>query len=166
MKIIRAKIEQAEEISKLRVGAIKKFNSAENSLEEMEFLMKRNTPEMIEEKIDKRDVFVAVENGKVIGAIELNDNEITALYVDSEKTRKGIGSKLIKFMEKYAREKKGLKKMNICSTEFGLEFYKKQGYNLTKTEKRIISGIMMTKRVMEKELESGWGTPRTSENVV
>lgn len=151
MRIVRAKPEQAEEISKLRVKTIKSFPQ-DNSEKEMEYVLKRNTPEMIMEKIKKRDMFNMVEKGKIIGNVELNNDKLSNLYVDRDRLKKGIGKSLLLFIEGYAR-KKGITRLHLRSTPSAITFYKKFGYKIVKVEKKIEQGIEMVHTMMEKDLK-------------
>ena len=142
---------QAEEISKLRIDSIKKLNSNDHTKEEMIYLIGRQTPEVLKKKIESRPFFVAIENNKIIGSVDLEDNEIKGLYVLSSEIKKGLGTKLLSFMEKIGK-KNGIKVMNICSTKSAIPFYEKNGYKLVEIRKEMKKGIMMTFHLMEKEL--------------
>ncbi|MBS3082311.1 GNAT family N-acetyltransferase [Candidatus Pacearchaeota archaeon] len=119
---------------------------------EIEFVIKRNTPEIIKEKIKTRDIFNMEERGKIIGNIELNGDKLNNLYVHKDKLKQGIGEKLLLFIEDYAK-KKGVTKFHFRSTPSAVTFYKKFGYKITKVEKTIQDGIEMTHTLMEKELK-------------
>src|SRR3989339_824605 len=149
MIIRKAKTEDAEEISKLRIDAIKKLNSQDHEEEEMAYLLDRQTLEILKKKIKSREVYVMTENKKIIGSVDLDDNEIKGLYVLSNRIKEGIGTKLLKFIEEIAKNK-GIKIINICSTKSAIPFYKKNGYKLIEIKKSIEKGIMMTRHLMQK----------------
>lgn len=151
MKIMKAKPEQAEEISKLRINTIKHFPEDNNTPEEIQFVIKRNTPEAIIDKIKNRDVFNMMEKGKIIGNIELHDDRLNNLYVDKDRLKQGIGEKLLLFIEDYAK-KKGITKLHLRSTPSAIPFYKKFGYKIIKIEKTIQDNIPMVHTMMEKKL--------------
>jgi len=152
MIIKKALPTDAEEISLQRIETIKKLNSQDHEKEEMEYLLGRQTLEVLKKKIKSRDVYVMVENKKIIGSVDLDDNEIKGLYVLSSRIKKGIGTKLLKFMEEIAKNK-GIKIINICSTKSAIPFYEKNGYKLIEIKKGIEKGIMMTRHLMQKELK-------------
>jgi len=151
MIIKKALPTDAEEISLQRIETIKKLNSQDHEKEEMEYLLGRQTLEVLKKKIKSRDVYVMVENKKIIGSGDLDDNEIKGLYVLSSEIKKGIGTKLLKFIEEIAKNK-GIKIINICSTKSAIPFYEKNGYKLIEIKKGIEKGIMMTRHLMQKEI--------------
>lgn len=151
MKIEQATPEQAEEISKLRITVITEINAKDNTEKEMVFLLERNTPEMIKQKIEERAMYCMIDKDKIVGNIEAKGNEISGLYVLPSKLRKGIGRKLLEFLEEEAK-KLGIKKLHLQVTPYALPFYEKMGYKLIKEEKRMINGEELTRRYMEKEL--------------
>ncbi|MBS3079399.1 GNAT family N-acetyltransferase [Candidatus Pacearchaeota archaeon] len=150
MKIRRAKPEDAKEISNLRINTIKSFPQ-DNSKEEMEYVINRNTPKSIIEKIKTREIFNMFEKGKIIGNIGLHETRLTNFYVDKNRLKQGIGKKLLEFIEDYAK-KKGIIKLHLRSTPSAISFYKKFGYKITKIEKKMQNGIKMTHTIMEKKL--------------
>jgi putative acetyltransferase len=152
MKIVRAKPEDAEKISKLRIETIKAFPQDNPAPGEMDFIIKRNTPEIIKEKIKTRDIFNMIEKGEIIGNVELNGDKLNNLYVDKNNIKRGIGKKLLLFIEDYAK-KKGVKKFYFRSTPSAVPFYKKFGYKIVKVERTKQEGIEMTHNMMEKELK-------------
>ena len=151
MIIRKAKTEDAEEISKLRISTIKAFPQDNDTPEEMDFVIKRNTPESIAEKIKTRDIFNRIEKGKIIGNIELHGDQLNNLYVDKDRLKQGIGKKLLLFIEDYAK-KKGITYLHFRSTPSAILFYKKFGYKIVKIEKKTQNGIEMTHTIMQKEL--------------
>ena len=83
--------------------------------------------------------FVCIENFAPIGMAALDkNNEIRCLLVDSSERRKGIASKLIEEIEKYAAEK-GIKRLTsttLISNVPTQNLFKKLGYKeLFKYEK-------------------------------
>jgi ribosomal-protein-alanine N-acetyltransferase len=84
---------------------------------------------------DKRyEPFVHSEEGKILGAIMVQDAfqnlSIKDLYVDKDFRRKGIGQKLIRYIERYARREnyKGLRVDANTENEQAHEFYKEMGF--------------------------------------
>ena len=65
MNIEKAKSKDVEEISKIRIQAIKKLNSQDHTSQEMEYLLDRQIPEALLKKINQREFYVATENGKI-----------------------------------------------------------------------------------------------------
>jgi len=152
MKIVKALPKDAEEISKLRINTIKSFPQDNPAQGELDFVINRNTPESITDKINSRDIFNMVDKGKILGNIELHEDRLNNLYVDKGRLKQGIGKKLLIFIEDYAK-KKGIKKLHLRSTPSAIEFYQKFGYKIVEIKKEVKNGIKMTHTLMEKELK-------------
>jgi len=80
--------------------------------------------------------------------LDLNGNEIGGVFVRYDFVRRGVGTKLMDFIEKYALEKK-ISKVILRSAEYAKDFYLKIGYNLIEEIKYKESGINY---LMEKNL--------------
>ncbi len=98
-----------------------------------------------------RDIFCMWENDILLGTIELKGNKIFGLFIKSSKIGKGLGTKLMDFIENYARSKK-IKQVRLYSTKFAFNFYKKRGYRLTPSGYWVIGKSKVKDKVMIKEL--------------
>jgi ribosomal protein S18 acetylase RimI-like enzyme len=82
--------------------------------------------------------FVAEHNSKILGYSRMhfykwnNSAYIITLLVDAEHRRKGIGTRLLKFMENFAREKKSRILLFDTSTDNApaLQLYFKNGFRI------------------------------------
>lgn len=133
MKIRKAKPEDARKISILRRKTLRKINSNKYPLKIIDILIRKNSGKEVKEKMRKSDLFCAIENEKIIGTIDLEDNKIGGLYIHPDFIGKGIGNGLLEYIENHAR-KKGIKKLMLYSTLNAENFYRKQGYKLIKNE--------------------------------
>ncbi|MCW8966490.1 MAG: GNAT family N-acetyltransferase [Candidatus Pacearchaeota archaeon] len=95
----------------------------------MNKLIEENSTQEIVNKIKEKEIFCAWERGKLIGTIDLTGNKIGGLFIKTSDIGKGIGTKLIDFIEDYARSK-NIKQVRLYSTKFVFNFYKKRGYRL------------------------------------
>jgi ribosomal protein S18 acetylase RimI-like enzyme len=108
---------------------------------------------------DKKEyVYVARENGEIIGYISLRkDNqsgEIGFLAVTKSHQKKGIGSRLGRFIAKQAR-KLGCEKMklSVLRTNWkALRLYKKFGFHPIRTVQKRKGSHIVIKLEMEKRL--------------
>jgi GNAT superfamily N-acetyltransferase len=96
------------------------------------------TLKTLDEAIKKREIKIAVENDKVLGAIVLVSRKesvyIGGLIVRGKNRRSGIGAKLIK--EAIKKGKRQKKRYISLGTAFGYNargFYEKCGFYRTKT---------------------------------
>ncbi len=152
MKIRKAKIKEAKEISKLRIENIKTIVSKSYSKEWINKLIEWNSIEHIKNHIKKRDTFCIIEKNKILGCIDLEGEKLGGLYVKSNFVGKGIGKHLLLFLEEYARKKK-LKRLYLYSTKNAINFYKKFGYKLMKKKAVEIGGVKNIDLIMEKKLK-------------
>ncbi|HRZ85381.1 MAG TPA: GNAT family N-acetyltransferase [Candidatus Paceibacterota bacterium] len=151
MKIIKAKIKDAEEISKLRLNTIKNIVSKSYGKKWTNKLIEWNSVEHIKNHIKNRDTFCMVEKNKILGCIDLEGEKLGGLYIKYNLIGKGIGKKLLLFLEDYARKKK-LKRLYLFSTKNALNFYKKFGYKLIEKKAVEIDGVKNIDLIMEKRL--------------
>ncbi|VVB78688.1 Acetyltransferase (GNAT) domain protein [uncultured archaeon] len=147
----KAKFSDIRELSQLRRNSFGKIKGEKYRKDLVELLIKSNSPEDIKRKIKEYAMFCLCENKKIIGTISLNKDEIKGVFVRYDYARKGIGTKLMHFIEEYARKKK-IKKVHLCSAEKAEGFYKKLGYKQTKKLDRPWQGVRSINFLMEKKL--------------
>jgi len=154
MKIRKAKPEDARKLSNLIGNTIDKINKKDYSKKQIEILKKSNTPFKVLIKIKNRNIFCMVEKDKILGKIDLNleKQRISGLFVNHNHLKKGIGRKLLIFIENYAK-KKGIKKLALFSTITAQDFYKKFNYKSKKRTNLIIGGCKFQVIPMEKNLK-------------
>jgi len=87
----------------------------------------QNKPKTLKEQLKKRKVFCAFEHNKLVGTIALEGNLVCGMYVSYSKRGQGIGQKLLKHLENYAK-RKGLTELILTASPNGYGFYLKNGY--------------------------------------
>jgi len=142
MKIRKAKIEDAKEVSKLRKKAFKEVNNKNYSKEHILAFNKKSTPKKILERM---------KNSKMFCADSKDNGLLGGLYVKHDLIGKGIGTKLVKFIENYAK-KKGFNKIELYSTKESYRFYLKNNYKLLKKGFWEVGGLKVLNYHMEKEI--------------
>src|SRR3989344_614497 len=145
MKIRRATLEDAEEITQLRADSFERINGEEYPKELILSLKQKNTSEILKEKLKDREMFCLVNGKEILGTVALKGKEITSLFVKYTKVRQGIGTKLIQFIEGYAR-KKGIKKVFLTAAQRSKGFYLKNHYTLVK--EIIKPGLVLNKNYL------------------
>lgn len=127
------KIEDAQHCSSLMQDHFR--NHANNLPVEVRNQIANNrTAEYIRRIADDRTIIVATHNAKIVGMGALKANEIRHMYVKSEYQGKGIGSRIIKFLEREAYEK-GFPSIIVNSVDHSEDFYIKNGFqSLIKTQ--------------------------------
>ena len=147
----KAKLSDAKELSKLRQGVFGKIRGEEYLPSFVKALNDANSPKDLKRKIKSYNIFCLVDKTEIIGMVGLNGAEIKGVFVKVSHIRRGIGTKLMNFIEEYAR-KKGIKKVHLWSAEKAKGFYKKLGYKLIKKVSKPYKGIRNVNFVMEKKL--------------
>lgn len=131
MQIRKAKKEEAEKISRLIRNTILKVNSKHYPKKQMEFELTCYTASKIKSYFKDKTIFCLLEKEKIIGVSILNFEEktIESLYLNPKFLGKGLGIKLLLYVENYAK-KEGIKKIILYPTDYAYEFYKKAGYKV------------------------------------
>jgi N-acetylglutamate synthase-like GNAT family acetyltransferase len=78
----------------------------------------------------KRLIFVAIKDNRIVGTVSLKDNFILTLFVDSTKLHQGIGTLLMKHVELHARQQ-GHLSVKVLSRVTAYPFYQQLGYQTT-----------------------------------
>lgn len=89
-------------------------------------------------------MFVALDQGRIIGMITLRDsNHISLLFVDEQYHRQGIGRTLMKYLTDYMDKEMGVHQVTVNASPYGVGFYHRLGFrDLRPEEKR--DGIIYT----------------------
>jgi len=144
--IRKFKKEDAEVCSKL----ISETVNIDQSLTEeaINHIKKETRPEALIKKMKRIDYFVCEEDCQILGIGLLDSNEVKTMYVLSEFQNKGIGTKILKVIEKYAKSK-NIKKLILYPHPKAENFYLK---NMFITIKNFKDGEMDVV-YMEKSLK-------------
>jgi ribosomal protein S18 acetylase RimI-like enzyme len=74
-------------------------------------------------------MFVAVDQGKIVGMITLrNSTHISLLFVDEQYHRRGIGRALIECLTHYLATEMGVSYVTVNAAPYGVDFYHKLGF--------------------------------------
>lgn len=74
-------------------------------------------------------MFVAEDNGKIIGMITLrNDTHISLLFVEEAYHRQGVGSCLMRTMWDFIQTELGKEMVTVNSSPYGIGFYHQLGF--------------------------------------
>jgi N-acetylglutamate synthase-like GNAT family acetyltransferase len=134
------------EISDMIIRNIMEVDIKDYGKEEAKKLInKYYTKDKLKEEFKERTkVYVAKQNGTIVGTAGIDkswyndDGEywILSVFVKPENHKKGIGTKLIKKVEEYAKEINA-KKLIVPATITGCEFYRKNGYKYVNDRKEL-----------------------------
>ncbi len=156
MIIRKAELKDAAGIEKIKRDTIRLVNSKDYSADKIRAWMDADSIDKVKEKIvDKTKVtFVAVDRGVILGiaSFSLKDGELGFLYVKHDIHKKGVGTKLMQYAERCAKEK-GLKKLKLGSTITAVDFYSNLGYKtINKNHCIVVQGMKLPCILMSKRL--------------
>ncbi len=130
-KIIEVCVNQSKEISKRAKNNIKSSSTTEELIERMK----------------RRDYFICEKNGKILGIGALNKNQVRTMYILPRYQNKGIGTLILKRIEKEAKRRR-IKKLFLHTYLKAPKFFLKNNFNIVKKIKH--GKFLVT--YMEKEL--------------
>lgn len=107
------------------------INSKDYPEEIINDMCNRYISEYMIEKSKKRDIFVAELNGELIGTASFENNMIYTVFVNVDYHKRGVGKKLISFIENKAK-KKLINVIQISSSITSQNFYYALGYKYVK----------------------------------
>lgn len=147
---------EIEEISNMIIEDVLEVDSKDYGIEAANNLIEKyyEKEKLTEEFKSRTKVYVAKINEKIVGTAGIDkswysdDGEywILSVFVRKENHKQGIGTRLIKKVEEYAKEIKA-KRLVIPATITGCEFYKKMGYEYVNGKKELTEENMY---MMEK----------------
>jgi N-acetylglutamate synthase-like GNAT family acetyltransferase len=102
---------------------------------------------------DRYIYFVAVEDSEITGVagFQRESGTVAGIFVDPDLKESGIGSKLMQKLEEKAREE-NLEEMETLASLEAIDFYRKNGYEVTEERKQDIEGKDIGIKVMRKKL--------------
>ena len=151
MEIRKATKKDARKISILRRKTLREINKKDYPKAFLHFLINENSAKGIVSKMKDRDLFCIWEKDILLGTVELKSNKILGLFVKGSEIGRGIGTRLMDFIESYAHSKK-VRQVRLYSTKFAVNFYKKRGYHLVPSGYWVIGKDRVKDRVMMKEI--------------
>ena len=151
MKIRKFQYKDAKEVCEIIKRCDTEIASKDYPKKIIEWWISKTTPERILKNSKIRECFVAVDGKKVVGYEDLEKNEMKRLHITPEFQRKGIGTKLINKIEKFAIKKK-IPKLILESTINAEKFYNKCGFKKIEIKNCEYDGEKFKLILMEKEL--------------
>jgi len=123
----------SKQVSELIRNTLREINSKDYSKEIIEKMCIRFSEENIINRASNRKMMLMIENEKVIGTASLKDNIILTVFVGVNVQSKGIGTKLMRYVEAIA-SKKGFKKVLLPSSITSVSFYERLGYKIVEEQ--------------------------------
>jgi len=117
----------APKVSRLVRKDLLEVNSKNYPKKVIGFMYDLFTPRNLIEISSRRDMYVIVHEGEVLATESLSGNEIMTVFVDPKFQGKGIGTKMMDFLEGMAA-KRSHRSVKLSSSITAHVFYKKRGY--------------------------------------
>ncbi len=146
-KIRKAQVLESSLISELIQRTVRLTNSADYTRQEIEFTCLEFTPEKVAEKMEERDVFVFVQDDRILGTVSLEGDKLHALFVDPECQSGGVGSDLVHHVEQLAQHR-GIQELTLSSSITAAPFYTSLGYDQLHIEERKIGSTYLMKKAL------------------
>ncbi len=134
-----ATINDAKEMHNIHTNAVRKTCKDFYTQKQIDAWLEGRTPEGYNEGINKGDMYVAEEDGKIVGFGHAIPGEIVAIFVDTTSHKKGIGKLLLDYGLKIAL--KGHQKVKVESTVNAEGFYKKHGFVKIRDDVHVKRGV-------------------------
>lgn len=136
----------AETVSRLIRNNLTSVNSRDYEPAVIDYMCCLFTPDYLCEISTTRMMFVAEENGKVVGMVGLEGNEVCTLYVDPDVHGRRVGKRLLQRVEDFALSCH-VHLLHLSASLTAIGFYEKMGYRSQEREESELFGpaYIMTK---------------------
>lgn len=152
MRIRRARIEDAAELSRLHKSTIRHVNAMDYDDAQVRVWSKRTSAKRFRESHDMAVRFVAVEGDRIIGFGDFKKDDpetFWGLYVHKDHLGRGIGTALMKRLEQEAKSM-GTDTFTLKATVTAKAFYEKQGFEVVRETLHEIEDQKLLVYVMQK----------------
>jgi N-acetylglutamate synthase-like GNAT family acetyltransferase len=117
----------AGDISAIISRALRETNAKAYTKEIIERIERNFSPSAIIQLIDKRTVFVATINDRVVGTASLDGAVVQTIFVNPDVQGEGIGKRLMAQIERTPRER-GISVLTLASSITAVSFYTQVGF--------------------------------------
>lgn len=131
MLIREFNVSDAFEVSSLIRRSIMERDNRNYNLKQLYSIANYYSADELSSNLDKKKIYVAVENGVIVGTATLRGDEIMAVFILPEFQGVGLGKKFMKILENDAL-KKGLSLVWLVAVLSAVSFYENLGYSIVK----------------------------------
>ena len=117
----------AEAVSRLIRNNLTFVNNRDYGPSVIDYMYRLFTPDYLREISVIRMMFVAEENGKVVGTVGLEGDKVCALYVEPNVHGQRVGKRLLQHIEDFALESH-VHILHLSASLTAVGFYEKMGY--------------------------------------
>lgn len=126
-EIRRASDHDADDISRVILDALRQTNAKDYTLDIIARVELSFSPAAVKDLIDRRDVFVALLDNRLVGTASLDGQAVRSMFVAPDLQGQGVGRMLIKTVERHAIER-GIAVLQVPATVTAEAFYAKLGF--------------------------------------
>ncbi len=149
LAIKKAWLNQTDEINEIVSETIKEIYSKYYSDEVVDFFLQLHNRDNIHNDIWDGNTYVIGYGDAILGTGTIKQNAISRVYVTPGNRHKGIGTKLMDYLEKEII--KDYSHVNIDASLPAAEFYRKRGYELLRqVEHSVANGKLLSYSMMRK----------------
>lgn len=134
MNIVEAEIQDLPSILAIRTKTFSVYASQSYSKKEVDTLIKDVDEEHFRQMIEDKKIFIMKDGETIIGSAGWNKSYIRHVYVDPERTRQGIASRLLAHAEKDYRRRTGENHIFAGVTLYARNFYEANDYKFVSEE--------------------------------
>jgi putative acetyltransferase len=153
MIIREYKLSDTKAIMNLFYNTIHEINIGDYTQEQVDAWAPKNMDyEVWHKRLQAKVPYIAENDGEIVGFGELeSDGHIDCFYCHSKYQRKGIGSKLLKYIENTAKLQE-IKRLYTEASITAKPFFENKGFSLVREQQVERRGVWLKNYVMEKYL--------------
>lgn len=123
------KMREGEEItvSRLCKRCIREINSRDMTKKHVEYLANYFSVKNIRDSLKDTEIYIALLADKIVATGSLCEGHIKAFFVNPNYHKRGIGAKLVKYLEVKLKQK-GYSSVFLRSSKYAIGFYQKLGF--------------------------------------
>lgn len=149
-------IRQANLLDAAKISELVLSNARETLFEyyspvQWEVFKKYYSPEAVIEKMKTQTIFCGVLDEQLVGTVALENAFVLGFYTHTGYLGKGIGSKMMEYLEKEAKAK-GISELELAASPVGVAYYLKHGWEKVNEEDFIYEGVLFRETRMRKRL--------------
>ncbi len=128
--IRRAQVEDALDIINVHEASVRGLCTHHYTPEQIEGWVGTRRPEDYREHIENTEFYVAEDNGRIVGYGQMSagESQIRSIYVSPNRTRSGIGTKLLLELIHNAKDRR-LRTLWLNSSLNAVPFYRAHGFH-------------------------------------
>ena len=136
-------------VSRICKRCIREINSNDMTKKQVDYLSNYFSVKNIRDSLKDTSIYVALLGEKIVATGSLCEGRIKSFFVNPSYHKKGIGSKLVKYLEGILK-KNGYSSVFLRSSKYAVGFYKKLGF---KEAEKINSPEVGEVTVMKKKFK-------------